>query len=151
MIYKATTQDIDWMVALSHQKRSAYEKVQPNFWKMASDSDSIQQDYFLEEMIKDEVIALCYQDRLGFVIGKLIESPEVYDAGLTLMIDDFCVSNEHLWTTIGKELLRECINIGKIKGATQILVVCGNHDTPKQNLLDGFNLFVVSKWFTKKI
>ena len=35
MIRKATKSDIDWMVELSRQKRLAYSKEQPNFWKIA--------------------------------------------------------------------------------------------------------------------
>jgi hypothetical protein len=106
VIHKATETDIDWMVELSHQKRSAYEKAQQNFWKMADESDLIQKNYFLEEIVKNEIIALCYENNLGFIIGKLVIPPEVYDAGLTLMIDDFCVSDENLWMNVGKELLQ---------------------------------------------
>lgn len=35
---------------------------------------------------------------LGFIIGKLMHAPEVYNSGgLTLTIDDFCVKLENLW------------------------------------------------------
>ena len=151
MIYKATKQDVGWMVALSHQKRVSYEKTQPHFWKMADDSDLIQHNYFLEEISKDSVIALCSNDNLGFIIGKIITPPEVYDTGKTLMIDDFCVVDEKLWINIGKELLQECIRYGKVEGTRQVLTVCGHHDLPKQQLINKLGLTIVSNWFAKTI
>ena len=151
MIYKAAKPDIDWMVKLSHQKRSAYEKAQPHFWKMVGDSDLIQKNYFLEEIVKNEIIALCYENNLGFIIGKLVIPPEVYDAGLTLMIDDFCVSDENLWMNVGKELLQKCIEEAKVKGAKQALIVCGNHDLLKEKLLDDLKLKIASNWYVGEI
>ena len=38
---------------------------------MADESDLIQKNYFLEEIVKNEIIALCYENNLGFLIGKL--------------------------------------------------------------------------------
>jgi hypothetical protein len=151
MIRKANKTDISWMVNLSYQKRLAYEKMQPNFWKISENSNEIQKKYFEKELKNKNVIALIYQEKQGFVMGKLISPPEVYDTGLTLMIDDFCVESEDLWMTIGKELLDECQREAKIIGAKQILVVCGNHDTQKFLLLEAMNIKVASRWYTKTI
>ena len=151
MIHKAKKTDIEWMIELSHKKRLAYSKKQKNFWKIAENSDKIQKKYFEKEFENKNVIALIYEDKQGFVMGKLITPPEVYDAGLTLMIDDFCVKSEDLWMTIGKELLDECQKEGKIIGAKQILVVCGDHDTQKFLLLEAMNMNVASRWYTKQI
>jgi ribosomal protein S18 acetylase RimI-like enzyme len=155
MIRAATKADVNWMVELSHQKRLAYSKAQPNFWKMAKNSDEIQKKYFEKELKNDDVIALVYEEKQGFIIGKLVTPPEVYDAGLTLMIDDFCVKSEDLWMTIGKKLLDECEkkakNIGaKKKKVQQILIVCGDHDMQKFSLLETTNMKVASRWYTKK-
>ncbi len=143
-----TTQDITWMVSLSYQKRVEYSKAQPNFWKMAENANEVQAKWFEEELQNEKVIALCYENKLGFIISKLVNPPDVYDAGLTLMIDDFCVKFEDLWMTVGKELLQECIKIGKSKGAKQVLVVCGNHDIEKYKLLESINLTIASRWYT---
>ena len=155
MIRAATKADVNWMVELSHQKRLAYSKAQPNFWKMAKNSDEIQKKYCTKELKNDDVIALVYEEKQGFIIGKLVTPPEVYDAGLTLMIDDFCVKSEDLWMTIGKKLLDECEkkakNIGaKKKKVCQILVVCGDHDMQKFSLLETINMKVASRWYTRK-
>ena len=151
MIRKANKTDIDWMVEMSYQKRLNYSKKQKNFWKMAKNSDEIQKKYFEKELKNKNVIALIYQEKQGFVIGKLISPPEVYDAGLTLMIDDFCVKSDDLWLTIGKELLNECQREAKIMNAKQILVVCGDHDRQKFLLLETMNMRVASRWYTKTI
>jgi len=150
MIREAIKSDINWMVKLSHQKRLAYSKEQPNFWKMAENSDEVQQKYFEKELKNDNVIALIYEEKQGFIIGKLVTPPEVYDAGLTLMIDDFCISGD-LWMTIGKELLDECQKRAKNMGAKQILAVCGDHDMQKFLLLETMGMNIASRWYTKTI
>ncbi len=151
MIRKANKTDIDWMVEMSYQKRLNYSKKQKIFWKISENSDEIQKKYFEKELKNKNVIALIYQEKQGFVMGKLISPPEVYDAGLTLMIDDFCVKSDDLWLTIGKELLKECQREAKIMNAKQILVVCGDHDRQKFLLLETMNMRVASRWYTKTI
>ena len=146
-IRHSTKQDIDWMVELSHLKRTEYEKQQKQFWKMAKNSDEIQKKWFAEELEKENVIALCAKDQSGFVIGKLISPPEVYDAGLTLMIDDFCVKSADLWRSVGTDLLNEIKSETKAKGAKQIVVVCGDFDSEKYQLLEKLNLKVASRWY----
>ncbi|MFM8454917.1 MAG: hypothetical protein ACKOAD_08215 [Gammaproteobacteria bacterium] len=85
---------------------------------------------------------------LGFVIGKLMPAPEVYNPGrLTLMIDDFCMKSENLWQSVGHELIEETKAAAKVKGATQIVVVCGAHDLPKRKFLSEQNLSIASEWF----
>jgi predicted acetyltransferase len=85
---------------------------------------------------------------LGFIIGKLITAPEVYNpSGLTLMVDDFCVNCESLWRSVGAELIKSVRTSAKAKGASQILVVCGAHDYPKRNFLKEQNLSIASEWF----
>ncbi|WP_129591927.1 hypothetical protein [Holospora curviuscula] len=85
---------------------------------------------------------------LGFVIGKLMPAPEVYNpGGLTVIIDDFCVQSENLWQSVGARLIEEIKIPTQSKGATQILVVCGSHDNPKRKFLSEQNLSIASEWF----
>lgn len=152
----AQNNDIDWMVDLSEIKRSTYEKFQPNFWKKNPDSQQIQRQYFAELLTDSKIIALALNDKSGFIIGKIIDTPAVYDAGLTLMIDDFCIVNNYSynsnpWLYFGKILLDEIIKIAKVKGIKQILVVSGNHDADKTEFLTKNNLAIASLWLTKTI
>lgn len=110
MIRQALKSDISWMVFLSNSKRKSYAEAQKQFWKMAENCDEIQTKWFEELLETESVIALVDEEQKGFVIGKIITPPEVYDAGLTLMIDDFCVSDESSWTSTGKDLIDEIKN-----------------------------------------
>lgn len=60
---------------------------------------------------------------------------------------DFCVKSENLWQSVGHELIEETKAAAKVKGASQIIVVCGAHDLPKRKFLNEQNLQVVSEWF----
>ncbi len=100
----------------------------------------------LQSNIADE------KEILGFVIGRLVPAPEVYDpGGMTLMIDDFCVRSDDLWGIAGRKLMEEVKKEAKIRKAAQILVVCGAHDTPKRKFLKNQNLSIASEWFTGNI
>jgi hypothetical protein len=67
------------------------------------------------------------------------------------MIDDFCVEAPDLWINIGSKLLDEIVFEAKQKNVTQILVVCGDHDFQKSQLLEKLNSSVASRWYTKSI
>jgi len=145
--------DIDAMVLLSKAKRLAYEKAQPQFWRYAGEEGDKVQEKWFKELLGDKNYVMFTaendtQEILGFVIGKLMPAPEVYNpGGLTVMIDDFCVKSENLWQSVGTRLIEEIKAAAKNKGATQTLVVCGAHDHPKRKFLSEQNLQVASEWF----
>jgi GNAT superfamily N-acetyltransferase len=145
--------DIEAMVLLSKAKRKLYEKAQPQFWRYAGEEGDNTQRQWFKELLEDKNYVIFTaesetQEILGFVIGKLMSAPEVYNpGGLTLMIDDFCVQSENLWQSVGHELIEEAKAAAKVKGATQTLVVCGAHDNPKRKFLREQNLQVASEWF----
>ena len=149
----ASPSDIEAMVSLSKTKRLEYEKAQPQFWRYAGENgDNAQKEWF-KELLEDKNHLMFIaqgdtQEILGFIIGKLIPAPEVYNPrGLTLMIDDFCVESEELWESVGTQLVEAIKKDGKAKGAAQILVVCGAHDAPKRKFLQDQKLSIASEWF----
>jgi hypothetical protein len=92
------------------------------------------------------------QGILGFVIGRLMPAPEVYNpGGPTLRVDDFCVQSENLWETVGTQLIEAIKKTAKDKGTVQIIIVCGAHDNLKRRFLLNNNLSVASEWFTGSI
>lgn len=103
--------DIHAMVSLSHTKRLAYEKAQPQFWRYKKGAEELQAKWFKELLLLDDYIMLIAESEnkiIGFIIGKIIEAPEVYDPlGLTLMVDDFCVETENDWFSVGNKLVEE--------------------------------------------
>jgi len=152
-IRRSQLTDISAMVSLSKAKRLAYEKAQPQFWRYAGEEGDKAQEKWFKELLEDKnyvifTVESNTQEILGFVIGKLMPAPEVYNpGGLTLMIDDFCVQSENLLQSVGHELIEEIKAAAKVKGATQILVVCGAHDHPKRKFLGEQNLSIASEWF----
>lgn len=148
--------DIQNIVEMSYQKRLSYEKAQPKFWKYAGADAELSQTKWFEEILTDNdyimLAAESNQKIVGFVIGKLMPAPEVYNpGGLTLMIDDFCIADETEWHAIGSKLVQEIKTIAKTKGAAQVLVVCGAHDEPKRKFLRNQNLSIASEWFVGDI
>ncbi len=145
------------MVSLSKAKRKLYEKTQPQFWRYAGEEGDKTQEKWFKELLEDKNYVMFTaesdtQEILGFIIGKLMPAPEVYNpGGLTLMIDDFCVKSENLWQSVGHELIEEIKATAKVKGAAQILVVCGAHDHIKRKFLIDLNLFIASEWFVGDI
>ncbi|HQY22392.1 MAG TPA: GNAT family N-acetyltransferase [Gammaproteobacteria bacterium] len=157
VIRLATSVDIEHMVAMSYQKRRDYEKAQPQFWKWAGvDAEVLQAKWFSELIARDEHVILVATDSnekiMGFIIGRLMPAPAVYNpGGLTLMIDDYCIENEHLWGSVGIKLINEIKVIAKAKQAVQILVVCGAHDKVKSQFLKNRGLAVASEWHVGSI
>lgn len=150
-IRSATQSDIFTMVALSYEKRRAYEKAQPQFWRYASCAEKVQTKWFNELLAQDDHILLVAELKdkvVGFIIGKIVKSPEVYDpGGLTVMIDDFCVISPSKWELVGSRLFDEIKHKAKTKGALQVLSVCGAHDEPKSRLLKNLGLTIASCWY----
>ena len=154
-VSQATKTDITSMVDLSYQKRRAYEKAQPQFWRYAEGAEEGQGKWFEELLEHDDYIVLVAKsdkETIGFIIGRLVKAPEVYDpGGLTLMIDDFCVKSEVDWQSIGLELMNTIQDLAKEKGAAQFYVVSGAHDNAKCEFLEKFGLSNAAKWFVGSI
>lgn len=118
---------------------------------MAANSNQIQSQFFAQEIDKTNVLALCDHKKQVFVIGKIISPPEVQDANLALMIDDFCVKSPELWSGVGVELFTEIYDLAKLKNAKQVLALCGDHDLEKLAFLKKLNLSVASNWFVSPL
>ena len=147
-----TGADVPSLVALSYQKRRLYEKAQPKFWKYAGDhAEQAQTKWFEESLTLDDHIMLTATQGdtiVGFIIGKLVAAPEVYNpGGLTLMIDDFCVKHPSDWLVVGAKLIDEIKIRAKEKGAAQIVVVSGAQDEPKRQFLRSCKLSPASEWY----
>lgn len=142
--------DIRGMTQLSYEKRRAYEKAQPQFWRYKKGAELSQSKWFQELLGQEGAILLVAESAsslLGFIIGQLVQAPEVYDSGLTLMIDDFCVEDASAWPSVGHALLAELTLRGKAEGAVQRVVVSGSHDEAKCQFLKQAGLSVASLWY----
>ena len=152
-IRKAQLADVPQLVELSENRRSAYEKYQPIFWRKAEDSHKIQSPYFEQLIAKQGVIALVHENNReidGFVIAAVVSAPPVYDpGGLACVIDGFCVAEEDQWQTLGTVLMREAAQRAKEQGAVQVVVVCGHLDQHKRSMLVAGGFTIASEWYVR--
>ena len=155
IIRHATSNDIPGMVALSNLKRSQYEIYSPVFWRKAEGGADKQVLFFQAQLDREQNIILISEEAdhvNGFVIASVIDAPPVYDpGGKVCMVDDFTVSETLLWATVGAALLAEATAQAKEKGAVLMVVVCGQQDEPKRQMLQGSGASVSSEWYVNPI
>ncbi|HJD56263.1 MAG TPA: GNAT family N-acetyltransferase [Rickettsia endosymbiont of Pyrocoelia pectoralis] len=149
LIRDADSSYIPYMVSL------AYEKIQPQdgteeaqrerFKKLFHQGDNV---VVTAELLTEESVEKDDTLLLGFIIGRLAEAPEVYDSkGPTLIIDHLYVKTDNDWDTIGNHLINDIKTRARRKGASQIVIVCGNHDEHKRQLLKNSGLNIVSECY----
>ena len=147
--------DLAEILDLANAKRLEYETYQPVFWRVAADAVAQQADFIADQIADEKVIALVAISEskvVGFVIGRLVSAPPVYNpGGLTCSIDDFVVNENDLWETVGRELLDEVKKRAFSKGAVQVVVVCGHLDVPKRKALEKSSLSIASEWWVSAI
>ena len=86
----------------------------------------------------------------GFIWGKVVDAPPVYDpGGKVCMVDDFVVREPALWAAVGRALLDEVRRLARERGAVLVVVVCGPHDQPKRALLAMDDFTVASEWHVR--
>lgn len=151
-IRPATKRDLAAIVEMSEARRVQYQAYQPVFWKKAEDSARHALRYMGELVDRDGVhmlVAASEGELVGFLIAAEIRTPPVYaPGGTTYQIDDFCVSDPGLWSSVGRALLKEARRVLEREGAAQVVVVCGDADRPKADLLRSEELTVASNWWT---
>jgi len=154
-IRPANKDDIASMVTLSDTKRKAYENANPQLWKRAVNANEVQHEWFTSLLNKpDYFIYVAEHDSKisGFIIGQNVAAPEVYNpGGMTLLVDDFCVAAPELWETVGNRLISDVCQTAKVKGAIQVVVVCGHHDTVKRAFLKKQRINIASEWHMKSL
>lgn len=151
----ASGEDLEEMLRLADARRRQYTAYQPLFWRAAADAVDQQRPYLAELLQDERVIAYvgATDSALrGFVLGKLILSPPVYDpGGETCVVDDFTVSDPADWPTIGVDLLRAVQQAAHLRGATQIVVVTAHLDTAKRTVLAASGLSTASEWWVSAL
>jgi len=151
MIRRSITDDVPQMAALSEMKRTEYELYAPVFWRKAEDAAIKHTPYLAAQIGRENTICLVAEQAdviIGFVIANITAAPPVYDPGsLVCYVDDFTVRDSSDWPKIGKELLTEARRLAALHGANLTVVVCGQRDEPKRELLKSEGLYVASEWY----
>jgi hypothetical protein len=147
----ATHDDVEDVAALSAVRRQEYEVQQPRFWRQAEDAVARHTAHLHGLVDEPDHIFLVSGDGSsvsGFVIGRLVPAPAVYEpGGLTCLIDDFAVGSADTWESLGLVLLREVSRAAGARGAVQVVVVAGRHDDPKRRALQAAGLVAATEWW----
>ena len=149
-----TATSTTWPLSLRVVARD-YEAHQPRFWREADDALE-RHKAFLRGLVDaaDHVFLVAGEPGSvsGFIVGRLLPAPPVYDpGGLTCMVDDFAVEPPDAWASLAPLLLGDLCAIARDRGAVQVVVVAGRHDEPKRRALGGAGLAVASEWWTAAI
>ncbi|MDQ3466160.1 MAG: N-acetyltransferase [Actinomycetota bacterium] len=151
MIRKMSPSDVPQVAALAQQKREQYQDYQPQFWRVADNAVGLHTP-FVEHMVNDDsfvaFVATEGDEITGFVTGRLVPSPPVYNpGGPAAYIDDFHVASPDLWATTGRDLLRVVTEQLASRGAAQVVVVCGHRDQAKRAALSASGLSLATEWY----
>jgi hypothetical protein len=147
----ARQDDVEAVTALAAARRREYEAYQPRFWRQADDALARHRTYLHGLVDEPDQIFLVTGDAgsvSGFVIGRLVPAPPVYEpGGSTCLVDDFAVESPDEWTSVGPVLLRDLSRAARARGAVQLVVVSGRHDEPKRSALRAAGLVVGTEWW----
>ncbi len=156
IIRTATVADVPQIAALAAQRRRDYARHQPVFWHPASDGLARHLPYLEHQIASSDVLAFVHQSGEqmdGFIIGRVGPAPPVYDpGGPVCVVDDFVVADVERWIEIGSALLRQVEAAAhRERGCALVIVVCGDHDRPKQELLHRDGARIASQWWVKTL
>jgi GNAT superfamily N-acetyltransferase len=147
----AAHDDVEAVAALAEVRRQNYEAHQPLFWRQADDALTRHTGY-LHGLVDDPqcifLVARHSGALSGFVIGRLVPAPPVYEpGGLTCLVDDFAVARDDDWSGLGVRLLKDLAGRAHERGAVQAVVVSGRHDEAKRQALTAAGLSVATEWW----
>ena len=147
----AVPADVGAVARLADERRRSYEPHQPLFWRQADDALARHEAY-LRGLVEDPacifLVAREEQVLSGFVVGRLVPAPPVYEpGGLTCLVDDFALATDDDWHRLGAALLRDLAWRARGRGAVQAVVVSGRHDDAKRRALAAAGLSVASEWW----
>ena len=154
-IRRPTASELDAVVAIVEIQRRQYQKYQPTFWRKAANSAETTQAFFTTLLAEPHtffLVAIEGKQVLGFLIARKFPAPPVYaPGGDSYLVDDFAVLEPRHWLGVGEALLSHASTLMHEAGAVQIVVVCGDRDLAKTELLRRMDLAIVSSWWTKPL
>lgn len=150
LVRTASENDLDHIVALSAEVRARLAIFDPHFWRPHDAANETQLAWFAY-LLKDpgHVVLVAELDREGelhgFVIGRLMDAPPVYDpGGQSVMVDDFA------WRSpaVSKELLAAVRAWAVAQGAVTLVVVTAAADQDRKEVLAEADLHATSEWWS---
>lgn len=151
-IRRAQPEDVPAMVTLSEEKRRLYATYQPIFWAVAPDANAQQTPFFKQLLTDERTFTLVHETDGavdGFIIARLVAAPVYAPGGFTCSINDFWVHDPKEWQRAGRALLEAASAEGCTRGAAQSVVVCGQRDVAKREMLQQLGFSVASEWWVR--
>jgi ribosomal protein S18 acetylase RimI-like enzyme len=154
-IRRATTSDMDAVVAIIESQRKQYQKFQPAYWHKAEDSAETTKALFAKALGEPGtyfLVSVEGRQILGFLIAHKVAPPAVFATrGDTYLIEEFAVSEPQHWLSIGEALLSHGSTLLHEHGAAQIVVTCADRDLAKTEVLRRSDLTIASNSWTKTL
>jgi GNAT superfamily N-acetyltransferase len=143
--------DLATVVRVLEERRVFLETLEPDFWRRKPGGSAASTlSYFQSLISRGEGVYLVAEtdgEPTGFLFANAVPTPPVYDAGPTAGVDDFYVSRDDLWPTVGMALLEAATTALKARGYAQIIVVSAQGDAAKMAFLGNRRLSLASAWF----
>jgi hypothetical protein len=144
--------DLDAVVDLVERRRERLQAYEPVFWRKAKGSAETTRGFF-SHLAADEQSLFLVVERGGAIVGcaqaREASVPPVYAPGRTAMIDDFCVSDDAEFSTVGLALLHALQRHLVERGFRQIVFACAAREAKLQELLASEAMSLASVWWTK--
>ena len=141
MVRAMAARDVEWAALVMDQRRQAYARYSPVFWRPAQDARGLHARFLARQVAAPRSIALCTDD--GFLIAEL-RGPEV-------LVDDFAVTGDDRWPADGAALLASACGQAATAGARTARVVTAAADAPKVALLVSAGQAPVSRWWVTPV
>lgn len=153
-VRECVADDLTGVVEILEARREDYARYEPVFWKRRQGAGPASADYLRTWLGAERTVCLVAavdEEIVGFLFGREMPTPPVYDAGPTAAIDDYYVRSPELWPTAGASLLTEARSRFKAMGFQQIVVVSGYKDHAKMVFLRDHKLSLATAWFTSAL
>jgi GNAT superfamily N-acetyltransferase len=151
----ATAADVEPMVRLSEAFRSTLSGYSPVFWRKADDSFARQVAWFRIVVAQQDMLCLVarVEDELrGFAMGRLTTAPPVYaPGGPVCLIDDFCVTTDAEWPSVGAALLDAVESRARERGAVLSVIVCPHLAREKRAFLNARRFTTTAEWSVREL
>ena len=152
-ILRPLVTDLSLIPSLMKGRAHQYSLVNPKIWQLSTSFNDVYQKSLEKHFSKNGLgyIHKTAEKIDGMITAKVIMPPSVYSSGLTCFIEDFCISDENSWNTIGLNLLKKICHDAQALKSTQVVLVSPNNDHAQQNFFKSIGLSNCSQWWTGEV
>ena len=147
----AGPEDVARIVTLAAEKRLLHSTYQPQFWNPSEGAEVLQDGWFrflLTDPSHQVLVTEVDSEVVGFIVGRLMDAPPVYDpGGKTCMVDDFVAEPGPLFSGLLEAMSEWALG----NGASQLVVVTAAADSTKRAALLDAQLSPASEWWVKTL